>query len=621
MSVTRITGITSGIDTDMIIKKLMDSEQVKIDNLKASKQYAVWEQEAYRDTISKLDTFQLNNLDLTNTSTNITSPTFFASFSSDVSVNSTDVSYLTATGTSDITDFTHTVSSITQLATKDKYESASQGFNQILSGDLVTDFATNKPAIFKTSLTIDGTSKTISIDMSAIDNITDFTTALNSEIGTQFGSDFNSIASVSGNNIKFASPGNDLTLLSITGEEASMTWLGVSSGESTTSYSSKSLNDLFGIVDADLTTMTVNGTSLSSLGVSQTTTVSDLMDLVNGASLDAKMTYSPLDDKFNIESTSEGSSNDMTLSADFTSKLKFDTGVHTSGLNAKLNIDGVDVTKSSNTFTLDGVLYTLKDTYSGVDPIDISVSKDTDGLYTKIKNFVDAYNTLIKDLSDKYSEEKFSDYKPLTDDQKKDMTQEEIDKWEEKAKSGSLKGKSELSSILSKMRTAMYDTVTNAGISLYEIGITTSSNYQDEGKLVIDETKLKSNLENNYSKIVKLFTNSSDKAYLDSANATERYNESGLGYRLQDIIKDNIRITRDSNNLKGILVEKSGISDISPNATNIIGKQIIEYDSRITDLLALFQDKEDHYYEQFGKMEAALSEMQSQSSSLMSQMG
>ena len=621
MSVTRITGISSGIDTDSIIKKLLDIDQMRVDKVKQEKQYAIWEQEAYREIYSKLSDFSSKNFDVLNPTTNITSTSFFNNFDASITVNGVDTNVITASGTADMTSFNHTINSITQLATKDKYDSTVLNFNKVISGDLVTDFSANKPAVFKTSLTIDSVSKTLEIDMSTISDINAFKDALNTEISSKFGSDFNDVVTVNGNNLEFQKIGNDLTFLAIDGEESSMTWIGIDSGDSTISYKNETLFDSLGITDADLSNMTIDGVSLSSISITQDTSISDMISLVNGNTSNAKISYNALDDKFEIISLKEGSANSLTLSADFTSKLKFDGGVHTAAQNAKLNIDGVDVIKSTNDFTIDGVSYSIKDTYTGVDPIDISISKNTDAIFDKIKDFVDSYNETVEMLNEKINEKVYRDYKPLTDDQKKAMSEDEIKLWEEKSKSGILRSKSELINILTNMRNALYEDVEGAGISLYEIGITTSKNYKDGGKLVIDESKLKEKLVSDYSKIVKLFTSESDKKYLDTANISERYTENGLGNRLKDILNDNIRLIRDDNGKKGILVEKAGTDEFSLNSSNTIGREIDEYQSRIEDLLEWLNSKEDKYYEQFGKMEAALAEMQSQSDAFFSQLG
>ena len=255
------------------------------------------------------------------------------------------------------------------------------------------------------------------------------------------------------------------------------------------------------------------------------------------------------------------------------------------------------------------------------DPIKIEISRDTNKIMDTIKGFVSEYNKLIEKINVKLTEKKYYDYKPMTDEEIKAVKENEAKAWKEKASSGLLRNSSELESMVSRMRTAIYETVDNAGITLDQIGITSSKNYKENGKLIIDEEKLSKALDTNYDDIVRLFSNESDKEYLDSENADERYSENGIANRLYDIIQDNVRLTRDNDGKKGILLEKAGlVGDIS-QVENTLQKTIDEYNTRMEDLMTLLSDKENHYYTMFSKMESALSKLQSQASSFMSQIG
>lgn len=88
------------------------------------------------------------------------------------------------------------------------------------------------------------------------------------------------------------------------------------------------------------------------------------------------------------------------------------------------------------------------------------------------------------------------------------MSESDIKLWEEKAKSGLIRNDSTINNMLTKMRQDIYESVTRAG-SIYEFGITTG-NWRDNGKLQIDETKLKDALRNDSEKVLNtLFKTSS----------------------------------------------------------------------------------------------------------------
>lgn len=57
-------------------------------------------------------------------------------------------------------------------------------------------------------------------------------------------------------------------------------------------------------------------------------------------------------------------------------------------------------------------------------------------MYDSISEFVDAYNTLIETINTALDESYDSDYPPLTDDEKADMTEDEIYEGGKQLKSG-----------------------------------------------------------------------------------------------------------------------------------------------------------------------------------------
>jgi flagellar hook-associated protein 2 len=268
----------------------------------------------------------------------------------------------------------------------------------------------------------------------------------------------------------------------------------------------------------------------------------------------------------------------------------------TDGKDAVFTINGLPTSRSSNTFTINGVTYTLKSTGSAT----ITTSTDTDAMFNVIKGFVDKYNEIISKINAELKEERYRNYPPLTDEQKEAMTEKQIELWEEKARSGMLRGDSILSSGLSKMRMDLYTKVEGSNITigfsqLAEIGITTSSNYLDGGKLIIDETKLREKIQENPDAIYRLFNN-------DSTN----YSEKGIARRLRDTIKDTI----------GKIEQKAG-KTIWTNQQFAIGRDLIQIDSQIDRFEDRLKEIEDRYWRQFTAMEKAIQRANEQSMYLM----
>lgn len=360
-------------------------------------------------------------------------------------------------------------------------------------------------------------------------------------------------------------------------------------------------------------------------------TISDILnDISKGSNVD--ISYSQLDRKFYMTSKETGSNQDIAIidSSNFITNI-FGTATATKGTDVVVEItepSGASNTiiQSSNNFTIDGINYTLNSKPTGTEPITFEVQGNVDDTFNKIKAFIDSYNELISNINSKIEEKKQYTYEPLTDEQKEEMTDEQIEKWEKKAKQGILSGDSTLEAMLNQMRMAFFEEVEGVGISLFEIGLNTSSDISQRGKIIIDEEKLKKALQNDPDKVMDLFIkkSSTHKSYSRSMTSEDRkvrYKEEGIFNRISDIIEDNVSTFRDSNGKKGILLEIAGIKGDFTEYQNMLTDQIYEREAKINDLLDKIYEKEERYYEQFAKLEAAMNKMNAQTSWLYSQLG
>lgn len=282
-----------------------------------------------------------------------------------------------------------------------------------------------------------------------------------------------------------------------------------------------------------------------------------------------------------------------------------------------VTVNGTILSLTGNTFTFDGVKFSLKQNFAS--PVTVNVETDNDAVFNKIKNLVDKYNELIDKVNKKISEPVYKDYQPLTDEQREALSEKQIEQWENKAKSGLLRRDSMLSSVLINMRRSISSDV--AGITdtkfnnLSEIGITTakaskdgaSYNYMENGKLYIDENKLKEAISQNPDKVMDLFTKKST-----STNSSTKFNENGIAQRMYDTLASSI----------GQIIDIAGTS-ISPDDSEYyeMGKAVRRMNKQINDWEDRLQDIEDRYYKQFSAMETALSKMNSQSQWLSQQLG
>ncbi|MGB9803646.1 flagellar filament capping protein FliD [Desulfofundulus sp.] len=284
--------------------------------------------------------------------------------------------------------------------------------------------------------------------------------------------------------------------------------------------------------------------------------------------------------------------------------LKGDGTTYT-GKDAQFSFgDATGLTSASNTVTINGITLTLKQG----DPANpaaatITVSNDTDAAFNAIKDFVNAYNEIIDKINGKLTEPRYRDYLPLTDEQRQQLSDEQQKQWEEKARSGLLRGDSLLESVVSRMRATMSAIVPglSAGYdTLADVGITTLS-YQEGGKLYIDEARLKDALQKDPDGVMNLFTKSSDS-----------YAEKGIAMRLYD----------DVNSAMSLISARAGTSNSYSTADNsAIGRQIAAMNERISTMQERLQQMEDRYWQQFTTMEQAIQQMNAQSAWLAQQLG
>jgi len=376
-----------------------------------------------------------------------------------------------------------------------------------------------------------------------------------------------------------------------------------------------------------------DGTSKTvKVNIDSNSTIGGVMNAISSAtSGEVSAQYSELTGKFTIQTANKGGTRTLKLdsgSDKLLSALGLTAGtVGTDGQDAKVEITppgaaiSTTVTKSTNNFTIDGMTYNLlKEDGSTAT---IKVTPNVQKTYDKIKAFIDKYNETIENIQTKLDEKKNTNFKPLTEDQKKDMKEEDIKKWEDKAKEGLLKGDSQLQSMLYSLRRGLYDSVKDAGITLSEAGFSTDSDYSQGGKIIINETKLKDAILNHGGQVASLFMKDSSIAYdPDHKTDSDRHGQIGIFQRINDTLMDYTRTIRDSNNKKGTLIEKAGIKGDMSEFNNTLSNDLKNnYDKRISDLVKKLSDKENKYYNQFSRLEVAMQKLNDQSSWLSQMLG
>lgn len=282
-----------------------------------------------------------------------------------------------------------------------------------------------------------------------------------------------------------------------------------------------------------------------------------------------------------------------------------------SGTNAIIEVtkgsDKVQLTSTTNSFNIDKTTINVTDADLGVTDATITTTKDTSKAFVTMKSFIEDYNALISDLNTQIKTSRPTDdgtlsgdkYEPLTDEQREEMSDSEIENWEEKAKEGLLYQDDTIQAFLYDVRSAITGGGGSAIPALEDIGITISSSWKDYGKLILDEDKLESALQEDPDAIKDLFTDS----------------ENGIATLVKTAVNDSIATTGDT---KGKLVLLAGAST-SYTTENSISKQMEEYKKRIDELQENYEDEQERYWSKFTQLETLISQYNSQSEWLSSQ--
>lgn len=395
--------------------------------------------------------------------------------------------------------------------------------------------------------------------------------------------------------------------------------------------------------------LTVNGKEVGKF--TQDTALETVMNAINSdTEAGVNVSYSNLTNQFVFTAKESGEGGQIEM-GDGLAQALFgkvdikDETTYTAGQDAifKATVNGstMYLSRSSNTFDMDGMSVTLKGTFNNTDrgtdadpikssdltgmtsaneskmfekgeSVTFTSKSDTDTIVDAIKQMVEDYNKIVTEVKGAYSDMPLqqtngSKYEPLTEEQKADMSESEIEAYEEKAKTGLLFGDNDLSSLYNALRSAVTPGGSDGSL-LRSIGINTS---YSEGLTTIelDESALREALETNPDQVKDIFTKSKDNGA----------SSDGLMTSIQKVTN---RYAATTGATKGILIEKAG-SKYSPTAAldNTLLDQMNEIDDQIETWQNKMSDKVDYYTNKFTQLEMLIQQMNSQSSTLSGLMG
>ncbi len=382
----------------------------------------------------------------------------------------------------------------------------------------------------------------------------------------------------------------------------------------------------------------LNGKTIS---IREDASVRDLINTINKSDANVTVSYQEASDKFTFTSKEDGESGVIHF------KGNEEGSVNALNDIFKLGISGVDdegkrgedaiirvkyagsdeeveLRRGTNSFTVDGLTFTLKGEFgfkkdadgkvtderdTDVDPVEITAEVDVDRVLSTIKSFVEDYNAIVDMVNTELTTKHDRDYDPLSSEQKSELSDSEVEKWEAKAKAGLLYGDSDLRNLSMDLRV-----VVSGGnlIALQNVGISVSSNYADNGKLSIDETKLRAALETNPESVEKLFTSTNGV----DANGNETFN--GLATNLKNVMNKYVKTTGPMED-KGVLIRKAGSKSAALSLTqNYYYDQLTGINKLLDTLNDRLKTEQDRYISQFSSLETLINNMNSQSSYLSS---
>lgn len=275
------------------------------------------------------------------------------------------------------------------------------------------------------------------------------------------------------------------------------------------------------------------------------------------------------------------------------------------GQDAKITLNGVDYTNTHNTFEINGLTITAHSKTNG-EKITLTTQRDTDGIYNMIKDFFKSYNEIINEMDKLYNGESAKGYEPLSDEEKSNMSESEIEKYEQKIKDSLLRRDSGLGTVSSAIKKVMMSGFSVNGKTLYlaNFGIETANYFNatdnernayhicgdpDDVDFSAKQDKLKSMIASDPDTVISFFSQLTQSLYTEMNNQSKAVE----GYRSFGSFYDDKKMKSDYDDFK----------------------------SKIKDEEKKLADYEDKWYAKFAAMETAMAKMQQNASAVTALLG
>lgn len=393
-----------------------------------------------------------------------------------------------------------------------------------------------------------------------------------------------------------------------------------------------------------------SGNVVKTVSVTGNTTIKDLVSALNGAG-DTKASFDATNKRIFMTSNKTGEQNAFSLDGDAdilkTVGLSKEGGASiVDAQDSEIELNGAKFTSANNTYTVNGLtIDCLAET--GNSEISITTSVDTQSMYDQVKSFLSQYNSLMKEMYSLYNADSAKGYEPLTDSEKDQMTDTEVEKWEEKIKAALLRRDDTLDGIMSTMKNAMSTSyyIYNGNAVTYDSDkqyykCNGNAIKNSDGSYVTSASQLKLWASANGAKKYSLSSfgikteayatmtaNSFQDAYHIDGDADDSVSKNNSDVLLNMLSSDPDTVSSFMKQLtsglySAIDTKMKSVKGLSSSYTIYNDIEMAREYSDYTDTISKWEDKltdlEDSYYKKFAAMESALASLQSQSSSLSS---
>lgn len=372
-------------------------------------------------------------------------------------------------------------------------------------------------------------------------------------------------------------------------------------GNGTTIKKDSSLSELGLVDEVSFKISTGEGKESKVITINKDDKVSDLINKINESFPgEVKASFSDMTGNLTISSNTTGDNSTLKIvdvakdvdgnyvDKSTESSLSFLNMTTTKGENSQVNVMDSngnlikELNESKNTFNIDGITYNL----NGIGQASLTSTQDVTPVVEKLEIFINDYNKIMDEVYDLVTQKKSNGYPPLTETQKKEMTEEEIKNWEKKSKEGMLRNDNELRAFMDDMKSAMLGPFESLGKSLSEIGITSVEDYNKQGQIKLDVDKFTKVLQENGDLAEKLTNGVFDKV------KTIMYKYVGSS--------------------TSIFAKKAGIEKTSTDINNLYSEQLRKQEEQIKKLTNKMKTKEQQLYSKFARLEATMSKLNSQ---------